>query len=383
MSGINSGFNLNKYGPPLNLGPSAEQHFSMKVYSEIWGRDPLTGKAQEYDVNFEVATIGRWCFMHVDECIHPAHPMRPTDKSEMPEDGKDGYYYDFDAATEEQTSPYQWDYVNEVTGRPDQIHFSKTLPAELVEKIGFAKEYSIPIEVIKIADTDETIRQMFTGTEIKNGKLVITDTGEMEIKGDYIHYANYKRQLPQGQIVDLGKYVYDAETFDCGRSDTPHTKISKAAGDPTTGFYIGFKAFCLIFYSGGTTYGDLKAKQEIDDEMVPDVGDVRRSYINRQDRNLISYKDLISKFNSDKTLILKNGIKCMKEKLNAFKNYYNSLTKEERIEQISDLYKSLKIYANKFDKFDEYFKIEDYLPVKDDDSDGIPDHDEYGNDLIF
>lgn len=381
-SGYATGFDTETFGPPYNLGVANEFHNSTKVYSDIWGTDPETGEPKSFYIPIDYAILGKWAFLYVGGCIQPAAPLRPIDSSTIPPDGKDGYFWDWDAPSRESVSKTSWDYDTEMTGLPDQIHFSYTLPPELLSASGMAQEYAIPCEVIDIDrdDSPSTIIQPYTGTKQIMGKLVISDTGVMEIRSDYVFRAYLVHKLAEGQLIRESMSVYNVECFDCGRADPAYTKIGKVAGDPTTGFWIGFKPFTLILYLGDATYSDQVNERKITESDIPTV-DSPCSFVMSTGRDLNQARTDMKRFNKDKDKRKLMTIEWFKKLLEKYKNYYESLSREEKIEKVSMLYSTLKAYANKFPDFDSNFKITDYIPVVDSDEDGVPDQDEFGNSL--
>ena len=79
---------------------------------------------------------------------------------------------------------------------------------------------------------------------------------------------------------------------------------------------------------------------------------------------------------------LKVTVAYLKRILSTYKKYYDSLADGEKQMQVPYLYSAILGYAKRFDRFKEFFDITDYIPLRDDDNDGIFDHDDFGNPLV-
>lgn len=371
-TGICSGFNSGIFGPPYNLGPCAEKIYASECYSNIWGLDPETGEPQRYPVTISVARIGGWAFMSVSGVIKPAHPIRDTLESEIPPLGTAGTYWDYNGKTGLMFSD-KWD-ESEITGLPDQIHFTYTLPECLLPAEGSTpQEYPIPIEVIYnvYEDMDDPAanssgKNVISRTKTEMGNLVISDTGVMEIRGNASHWGWLMKKDAQGNITYADKNgdmeLINDLCIDCGTCDVESTKYDKVKGDPTTGYWIGFKSFNLLMNVGNDTFYDMIENNKKTESDIPTVNDPC-SYVLDDGRDLnyekITRKDLI---NRDETAKKRATISWFKTLLRRYKSYYESLTLAEKSSIQATLYAALQNEAKKFTEFDSYFKISDYIP---------------------
>lgn len=370
-TGIGTGFNSGLFYPPYNLGPCAEKEYMSECYSNIWGLDPETGEPQRYPVSISVARIGGWAFMSVSGVIKPAHPIRDALESEIPPLGTAGTYYDYNGKTGLMTTA-KWDEL-EITGLPDQIHFTYTLPECLLPAENSSpQEYPIPIEVIYNVYEDEedpaansSGSHVVSRTKTEMGNLVISDTGVMEIRGNFTHWGWLMKKDAQGNITYADKHgmtLINDLCIDCGTCDIENTKADKVKGDPTTGYLIGFKSFNLLMNVGDETFYDMIQNHKKTEDDIPTVNDPC-SYVLEDGRDLnyekITRKDLI---NRDETAKKRATIAWFKSLLKRYKSYYESLTLAERSSIQATLYAALQNEAKKFIEFDNYFKISDYIP---------------------
>lgn len=366
-TGIGTGFNSSLFYPPYNLGPTSHYDFRLKCYSNIWGLDPETLQPNEYEVGARIAKIGDWCFLSVDGCVMPAHPMRETLESEKPPLGTSGYYWDYCNSKAAIQTAF-WD-ESEITGLPDQIHFTSPLPSTILSTAGLAQEFPVPIEVIYSEIVDGISPTNYTcayGTSrLQMGRLVISDTGVMEIRGDYTHWGWLKYKDEKGNIDNVGNtmQIINDECIYCGVATMDEIKPGKEKGDISTNYWVGFKPFSLIVYVGDTTtYSRAIANGALTNDDIPTADD-KRSYIDDKGRDLNEfYEKVKNKINNDTTMRLRGTIAWFKSLLKRYKSYYESLTAAEKASIQATLYAALQEEAKKFKEFDSYFKITDYIP---------------------
>ena len=213
------------------------------------------------------------------------------------------------------------------------------------------------------------------------GRLVIADTGLMEIRADYTFRAYQVHKFADTQLAYSRLGIYNTECFDCGKADPAYTKVNKVAGDRTTGFWIGYHPFTLILNVGGATYDDMKNKGKITEDQIPTVKSPA-NFITYTGRNLNQSMVDAEKINLSDNKRLKVTVAYLKRILSTYKKYYDSLADGEKQMQVPYLYSAILGYAKRFDRFKEFFDITDYIPLRDDDNDGIFDHDDFGNPLV-
>lgn len=351
-----NGINMSDFLPPYNLGPAYEYHYITKAYSEIWGIDPETGEPYEFDVPIDLAFLGQWAFLYFGECIHPAAPLRKFDKNQLNKlkQGDNIWMWDDPLGV----SQYQWD-EDELTGFPDRIHFKYTLPAELqVADVG-AREFPVSLQVIRTATEGA---QMWNYETNDNGKLVIADTGAMEIRGNYNFTAFYAEKQGDGNMFKDKLRVHSSEVIDCGSAGGLYTKNTKKAGYPETGYWIGFRPFCLTLYLDDATWGQKVEEGETEEKEVPTV-EAPKNYLTKKGRDVDLVSTSIKSTNDNEELCLWNTIKHYREILSRYKTYYDNLPDTKKIEVHNELRKQIKsIGENGWPDLEKYINISHYIP---------------------
>ena len=350
-----SGINMSDYLPPYNLGPAAEYHYTTKVYSEIWGIDPETGKPKEFDVPIDLAFLGQWAFLYIGECIQPVAPLKKFDTNKLISLAPGDHIWMWDDPIA--VSPLNWD-EDELTGFPDRIHFKYTLPKELMVADVGAREFTIGIQKI---NADPTANPQWNYETNDIGKLVIANTGAMEIRGNYVFKAYDAVKLQNGQMDKDKLKVHSAELFDCGNAGALYTKNTKKAGYPETGYWVGFRPFCITLYLDNATWGQKVDEGTVEESEVPTV-EAPRSYLTRKGRDIDNISKSILATNNDPELCLKGTISHYKEILNRYKLYYESLTESEKEAQLTELNAAISIIKTYWPDIVNHVKFTDYLP---------------------
>lgn len=348
------------FGPPFNLGKTNSHQYDFTVYSNIWGTDSSTGEPQSYNVRCHIAQMGSWIFLHMDECIHPAHPLKPINRKAILNNTE---YWDWDVTPKDQIDLNKWDYDKEVTGMPDRIHFKSLMPTNILTRSWSAREFPIMLDVIDIQNGDSIDVESFTGTKKAVGKFVISDTGLMEIRGNDVFRA-YKARRDAYGVDSRSEYlmVQSGEVIDCGLADDAYTKNGKVAGDPTTGYYIGFQAFDLIFKMTGLSYDTEVTKGYITSDKVPTTS-TPCSYVTLDGLNLNRIVDDINRENGDKQRCLQATIKHFKRIFTRYKQYYDSLSATDKASVQNKFYQILKtMVTTHCPAMNSYLEVTDYIP---------------------
>ena len=346
--------NFIEYMPPYNLGPARDYHYMTKVYSEIWGINPDTGEPYEFDVPIDLAFLGQWAFLYIGECIHPVAPLKKFDQSQLRnlKTGDKIWMWDDPLHVVET----QWD-EDELTGMPDRIHFKYTLPAELqVADVG-AREFPVSLQVIRAAVEG---KQQWNYETNDNGKLVVADTGAMEIRGNYNFPAYYAEKKSDGTMFKDVLMVYKSEVIDCGSANTMLTKNDKKAGYPETGYWVGFRPFCLTLYLDGATWGQQVDEGTIDESDVPTVETVR-NYYTKHGRDVDLRSKSILAMNEDKTARLNYTIKHYKDILDLFKQWYDDLPEAKKEEAKTIMIEIPKKLKECWPTINDYIDLTSYL----------------------
>ena len=355
MNYLLSGINMSDYLPPYNLGPAAHYHYITKVYSEIWGIDPETGKPKEFDVPIDLAFLGQWAFLYIGECIQPVAPLKRFDTNQLISLAPGDHIWMWDGPIS--VSPLQWD-EDEMTGFPDRIHFKYTLPKELMVADVGAREFTIGIQTI---DPNPSTGPKWNYETNQTGKLVIADTGAMEIRGNYVFKAYDAVKLANGQMDKDKLKVHSAEVFDCGSADVLYTKNTKKAGYPETGYWVGFRPFCITLYLDNATWGQKIAEGEAEESDVPTV-ETPKSYLTKNGRNIDNVVKSILATNNDEEFCLRSTISHYKEILKRYKLYYESLTESEKEAQLTELNAAINTIKTYWPDIVNHVKFTDYLP---------------------
>lgn len=339
------GFDDFKFGPPYNLGETYAGSGSMGVKSAIWGVNRNTGEPEVQGISFKYIIMGKWVILSIGSCIHPAKPLYPVNALAVP---NSTVYWDWKSTKQKYISAEQWDYASEVTGRPDRIHFTEVLPAIINGDNESAREFPITLEVI---DTDS-----FKGTKQITGKLIISDTGAMEIRGDYTFRAYEVSRDAYGNDTYGDLKVHTAGAIDCGRADIPYTKPGKIRGQADTGYMIGFHGTTIMYQISGRPFDSYKKDEQ------PTM-DSERSYITSGGVNLNAIDNDVRLENSNEQRRLQSTITHYREFLTKYKNYYDSLTDEKKKEVQPLFYELLQdIAGNEWTKLPTYFTINEYIP---------------------
>ena len=355
MNYLLSGINMSDYLPPYNLGPAAHYHYITKVYSEIWGIDPETGKPKEFDVPIDLAFLGQWAFLYIGECIQPVAPLKIFDTNQLISLAPSDHIWMWDGPIS--VSPLQWDN-DEMTGFPDRIHFKYTLPKELMAADVGAREFTIGIQTI---DPNPSTGPKWNYETNQTGKLVIADTGAMEIRGNYVFKAYDAVKLQNGEMNKGSLQVHSAEVFDCGTANILYTKNTKKAGYPETGYWVGFRPFCITLYLDSATWGQKVDEGKAEEKDVPTV-ETPRSYLTRKGRDIDNVAKSMLATNNDPELCLRGTISHYKEILNRYKLYYESLTESEKEAQLAELNAAINTIKTYWPDIINHVKFTDYLP---------------------
>lgn len=252
----NVGFSAGTYGPPLNLGKAIDKTIEFTVSSRIWGLDKDGVSPKSYKVRANVAAMGRWVFLSVDECMHPMHALtRPKNTPEEKKAYADGAsWYE-----------YQWaktDGVwkdNEMDAFPDRIYIEEMLPREILEVGKIASQHAIPIAEYKYTLDYLSGDKWYVnpGVEDTMGKLIITNTGEMEIWGntDWEATKCTKHKNPDGsEKFDVKNEVIVTHAFQTHWPSKDYSKPGKQPADED--YYVGFHSFSLVFKLQSLSYGE-------------------------------------------------------------------------------------------------------------------------------
>ena len=349
------GINISKYFPPNNLGPAAQYHYKTVVYSEIWGIDPETGEPKEFEVPIDLAFLGQWAFLYIGECIQPVAPLKMFDENQLRSLTVGDHIWMWDGPIS--VSPLQWDN-DEMTGFPDRIHFKYTLPKELMVADVGAREFTIGIQTI---DPNPSTGPKWNYETNQTGKLVIADTGAMEIRGNYVFKAYDAVKLQNGEMNKGSLQVHSAEVFDCGTANILYTKNTKKAGYPETGYWVGFRPFCITLFLDNATWGQKVDEGEAEEEDVPTV-ETPKSYLTKKGRDIDNVVKSMLATNSDPELCLRGTISHYKEILNRYKLYYESLTESEKEAQLAELNAAINTIKTYWPDIVNHVKFTDYLP---------------------
>lgn len=355
MNYLLSGINMSDYLPPYNLGPAAHYHYITKVYSEIWGIDPETGEPKEFDVPIDLAFLGQWAFLYIGECIQPVAPLKIFDTNQLISLAPGDHIWMWDGPIS--VSPLQWDN-DEMTGFPDRIHFKYTLPKELMVADVGAREFTIGIQTI---DPNPSTGPKWNYETNQTGKLVIANTGAMEIRGNYVFKAYDAVKLQNGEMNKGSLQVHSAEVFDCGTANILYTKNTKKAGYPETGYYVGFRPFCITLYLDNATWGQKVDEGKAEEKDVPTV-ETPRSYLTKKGRDIDNVVKSMLATNSDPEHCLRGTIAHYKEILNRYKLYYESLTESEKEAQLAELNAAINTIKTYWPDIVNHVKFTDYLP---------------------
>lgn len=340
---------------PYNLGPAAQYHYKTVVYSEIWGIDPETGKPKEFEVPIDLAFLGQWAFLYIGECIQPVAPLKIFDENQLRPLAVGDHIWMWDGPIS--VSPLQWDN-DEMTGFPDRIHFKYTLPKELMVADVGAREFTIGIQTI---DPNPSTGPKWNYETNQTGKLVIANTGAMEIRGNYVFKAYDAVKQANGEMNKGSLQVHSAELFDCGSANILYTKNTKKAGYPETGYYVGFRPFCITLYLDNATWGQKVDEGKAEEKDVPTV-ETPRSYLTKKGRDIDNVVKSMLATNSDPELCLKGTISHYKEILNRYKLYYESLTESEKEAQLAELNAAINTIKTYWPDIVNHVKFTDYLP---------------------
>ena len=271
-----TGFNAGTYGPPYTLGKSYERTYELTVFSRIWGIDHYeyteTGAQipipKSYKVKVDIGMMGSWVMLSIDECLHPLHALtRPQNTPPEKAARKVGEtWYEYPWA---KTDGVWKD--SEIDAFPDRIYFDEMLPKEILQYGNMASQHSVPLAEYKynldyIAEDKWMVNP---GVQDTMGKLVITDTGEMEIWGNFDWEVTKTTKYKDG---DTEKYSYSNEVVMTHGFQThwPSDKYSKPAKTADQeDYYVGFHSFSLIFKLNTDTYGDRIVNGYIDPKELP------------------------------------------------------------------------------------------------------------------
>ena len=266
-----TGFEAGAYGPPRNLGKCLDRSYELTVSSRVWGVDHYEGDVpipRSFKVKADIALIGPWVFLHVDECLHPLNALKKSDfepgKFDHAKVGESWYEY-----------PWAWDdgvwEDGEYDAYPDRIYFEELLPKEVLEVGAVGSQHAIPI-----AEYKYTLDYLYEdkwyvnpGVQDTMGKLVIRDNGEMEIWGNYDWTIWKKTKYNDGtgdklRVEDVTMVTNGFETHWPSKN---YSKPGKALD--TEDYYVGFHDFSIVFKLGGRTYEDEINNDTLTAEDVP------------------------------------------------------------------------------------------------------------------
>ena len=336
-----TGFNAGTYGPPYTLGKSYERTYELTVFSRIWGIDHYeyteTGAQipipKSYKVKVDIGMMGSWVMLSIDECLHPLHALtRPQNTPPEKAAGKVGEtWYEYPWA---KTDGVWKD--SEIDAFPDRIYFDEMLPKEILQYGNIASQHSVPLAEYKynLDYIAEDKWMVVPGVQDTMGKLVITDTGEMEIWGNFDWEVTKTTKYKDG---DTEKYSYSNEVVMTHGFQThwPSDKYSKPAKTADQeDYYVGFHSFSLVFKLNSTTYGDRILYGYIDPKELP----TKATECNRITKNGLNLDKLHNVY--AETIITKddkaNNIKKDTEAMIDYKKHL----KENRIR--SYLYRTVK-----------------------------------------
>ena len=265
----NVGFSAGKYGPPNNLGRAYDKEYEVTASSRIWGLDEDGKSPKSYKVKVNVALLGRWVFLSVEECMHPLHALTNNinDPDRKMNPGEVWMY------------EYEWEKTDgvwkdeECDATPDRIYFKEMLPKEVLEAGGVASQHSIPIREYKYNFNDvnpDGTYDVTRGVTDTMGKLVIADTGKMEIWGNSMWEvdkttsytdASGKKQLKVENVI------MKTNAFETHWPHIDFSKPGKQANDED--YYVGFHSFSLVFKLNAETYGDKLKRGAITEKEIP------------------------------------------------------------------------------------------------------------------
>lgn len=347
------------------LGPTGQIHEKMKVYSEIWGIDPETEKPKEFEVDLDIAIMGSWAFLYCSGCVQPAAPRRYFDHSIKDGKSPGDEIFEWPDVPFSMRLDRQWD-DDEITGLPDRIYFKDVLPSGLLRIDCGAKEFPITLQTIdtgNISSPDGKIQTPYGCEKQSPGVLTISDTGAMEIGGDFNFGAYHSRMLDNRTWLRDAFIVYKSNCIDCGNVSLTDTKPGKVAGEPETGYWIGFMPFTLIMYLDGVSVNKMIDNGEMSEDDIPDVN-TPRNYITKSGVDLRRGEKEIERLNKLPEMRLKLQIAYYRNILTKMKNYYQNLTEKEKEEVIDELNAALEeIKTDHWPDIEEYLKFTDYLPA--------------------
>ena len=266
----NVGFRGGLFSPPTNLGKAHDSSYELTAYSRIWGLDADGVSPKSYKVNANVAVMGRWVFLSVDECLHPMHALTrpkntPAEKQAYPI-GQPWY-------------EYQWAKTDgvwkdeEIDAFPDRIYFDEMLPKEILEAGRVASQHAIPIAEYQAKFDYYTEDKWYVnpGVVDSTGKLVISNIGEMEIWGNYdwVVDKNTKYLDESGkQQTRRENFMAVTHGFNTHWPSSNYSKPLKQAADED--YYVGFHSFSLVFKLNGFSYAQEISEGYRDANDVPD-----------------------------------------------------------------------------------------------------------------
>lgn len=348
-----------------SVGPTSEHHMKMKVYSEIWGIDPETEKPREFEVDVDLLVMGRWGFLYCGGCVQPAAPRRYFDHSIQDGRNPGDEIFEWPDVPFNLRLGSQWD-DDEITGLPDRIYFSATLPDSMRSIDCGAREFPITLQTIdtgNISSPDGKIQTPYGCEKQSPGVLTISDTGAMEIGGDFNFGAYHSRMLDNRTWLRDAFIVYKSNCIDCGNVSLTDTKPGKVAGNPETGYWIGFMPFTIMIHLDGFSLVESLADGTIEEGDIPDVNTPRK-YITKSGVDLRRREKEIERLNKLPEMRLKLQIAHYRNILTKMKNYYQSLTEKEKEEVIDKLNAALQeIKTDHWPDIEEYLKFTDYLPT--------------------
>lgn len=348
------------------VGPTTEHHMKMKVYSEIWGIDPETEKPREFNVDVDILIMGRWGFLYCGGCVQPAAPRRYFDQTIKEGRNPGDEIFEWDDVPSSMRVGSQWD-DDEITGFPDRIYFSATLPDSMRSIDCGAREFPITLQTIDsgyINAPDGKLQSAFGCEKQSPGVLTISDTGAMEISGDYNFPAYHAYMLENKTWFRNAFVVYKSNCIDCGNVSRVDTKPGKVAGNLETGYWIGFMPFTVMIHLDGFSLVESLVDGTIEEDDIPDVN-TPRSYITKSGVDLRRGEKEIERLNKLPEMQLKLQIVHYRNILTKMKNYYQSLSEEHKKDQVIDDLKAAveDIKTNHWSDIEKHLKLSDYLPA--------------------
>ena len=258
VSGI--GFESGMYGPPHNLGRAFDYSYELTAYSRIWGVDHYEGEVpipKSFKVKAQVARMGYWVFLHVDECLHPMHALKRSPAQENPPKSTT-------AAVGESWYEYPWAYDDgiwkdgEMDAYPDRIYFEEMLPPEVLEYGVVGSQHSVPIVEYNYSLDYLFEDKWYVNPAVQHtmGTLTIRDNGEMEILGNYDWSITKMTKYEEGGQTHLRaeEVIPVTKGFQVHWPSEPYSRPGKNTTNED--YYVGFHDFTLVFKLGAETYKD-------------------------------------------------------------------------------------------------------------------------------